>query len=187
MANLQFLLSKLQGQQAINPAVQLLQNHQAVQTTSGIKPPDLPNVIQAQAQAQDLSPDFYNQLSAISDRIGQNRQEAEDIIAQNAAKAQQEALLRRIRAMIPQPISTGGGYSGYSGGGSSYLNPSGSILSNPAGGHSSSGSIFPDITGGGGRDFTGGVHLPVIGGNNPVVAPPRGGCTPHMIELGLCG
>lgn len=176
MANIAALLSNLGGgnQQgpAVDPFAQLLQSRGATPPpfSSSIQPMDMPNVIQAQAQAQDQSGDFYGMLNSISDRINSNRQAAEDAIAQNAQKAHEEALMRKIQSMIPQPSYGGGG-------GSSYIN-TGGINGNPGGGGGGSSSIFPSLPGAGG-----GFHLPDISGNNPVVATPPDIGRQHMCSV----
>lgn len=176
MANIAALLQSLQGNQQNDPLASLLQSRGApvAPFSSGVKPIQLPNLVQQQAQAQDQSSDFYGQLNAITDNVTAQRQAAEDAIARNAQKAHDEALMRKIRAMIPQQVSYSGGglSSGFSGGGGG---PSISLppgLGSPSH-HSGGGSILP--------------ILPDITKGSPNVAPPRGGCTPHMIELGLCG
>lgn len=174
MANIAALLQQLQGgnQAQADPLGQLLQSRgaPAAPFSSALRSQQLPNLVQQQAQAQDQSSDFYGQLNAISDNVTQQRQAAEDSIARNAQKAQQEALMRKIRSMIPQQINTGGGFSGggYSGGPSIALPPG---LGSSGG--KKSGGILP--------------ILPDISKGQPNVAAPRGNCTPHMIELGLCG
>lgn len=171
MANIAALLQQLQGgNNSADPLAALLQSRgaPAAPFSSGLQSQALPNLVQQQAAAQDQSSDFYGQLSAISDRVSEQRQAAEDSIARNAQKAQQEALMRKIRAMIPQQVNS------YSSGSGGYSNPS--IALPPGLGNSrrkKSGSILP--------------ILPDISKGQPNVAPPRGGCTSHMIELGLCG
>lgn len=161
------------------------------QTTSNVMPPVVPNNFPAIASIDEQGP--YRKLTDIANILAANRDRHDAEAAAEAEKQREAALLRKIQAMIPQP-SYGGGGGGYTGGGGGgYSNPSGSIYGNPGGGHSGGGSILPDI---GGHDLTGGVHLPNVyghgpdyshGNGSPVTAPPRGGCTPHMIELGLCG
>lgn len=171
MANIGQLLQSLQGRQAVDPLSELLQSRGAAAApfSSGLKPQALPNLVQQQAQAQDQSSDFYNQLQYIADNVNEQRQAAEDSIARNAQKAHDDALMRKIRAMIPQQISYGGG-GGYSGGGGGgYSLP---LVAPPSlsGGHKSGGSILP-------------ILPDITGGRSPKVAKP---CTPHMDELGLC-
>jgi ElaB/YqjD/DUF883 family membrane-anchored ribosome-binding protein len=179
MANIAALLQQLQGNQQIaDPLGQLLQSRgaPAAPFSSSIKSQPLPNLVQQQAQAQDQSSDFYSQLNAISDNVTEQRQAAEDMIARNAQKAHDDALLRKIKAMIPQQVSySGGGGSSYSGGGYS----GGPSIALPPGlgsssSHKSSGGgilpILPDISGG--------------SKGGPSVAGPR--CPQHLVDLGMC-
>lgn len=174
MANIAALFQQLQGgnPQTADPLGQLLQSRgaPAAPFSSTLRSQQLPNLVQQQAQTQDQSSDFYGQLNAISDNVDQQRQAAEDMIARNAQKAHDDALMRKIRAMIPQQVNySGGGGASYSGGPSIAL-PPGLGSSHSSGG---GGSILP--------------ILPDIAKGQPNVAPPRGNCTQHMIELGLCG
>lgn len=166
MANIAALLQQLQGggqQQSADPLGQLLASRGAPNApfSSGIQSQPLPNLIQQQAHAQDQSSDFYTQLNAISDNVSEQRQAAEDMIARNAQKAHDDALMRKIRAMIPQQVNTGGG--GYSGGG--------------GGG----GGLLPILPGGSApRSGGGGGLLPILpdigsgkNGSPWVAAPPR--------------
>lgn len=173
MANIANLLSTLQGN-VVDPFSQLLASRGAQQApfTSQVKPIAQPNLVQQQAQAQDQSTAFYQMLSSISDRINTNRAEAEDAIARNAQKAQEEALMRKIRSMIPS-VSYGGSGGFTGGGGSNYPIAPFPSLGSSSGKKSSGGGILP--------------ILPDITKGGPAVAPPRSGCTSHMIELGLCG
>lgn len=162
MANIAAFLQQLQGGQTADPLGQLLQSRgaPAAPFSSGLRSQPLPNLIQQQAHAQDQSSDFYTQLNAISDNVSEQRQAAEDMIARNAQKAQQDALMRKIQAMIPQGVSTGGGFAGSSGG---------------AGGGNPSISLPPGLgsrrkSGGGGSILP---ILPDITGKGPSVAPPR--------------
>lgn len=169
MANIAALLQQLQGggnkqQPMTDPLGQLLQSRGAAPApfSSGIQSQQMPNLMQQQAHAQDQSSDFYGQLNAISDNVAEQRQAAEDAIARNSAKAQQDALMRKIRSMIPQQVSTGGG-GGYSGGG--------------GGG----GGLLPILPGGSApRSGGGGGLLPILpdigsgkNGSPWVAAPPR--------------
>lgn len=148
MANIAALLQQLQGgNQASDPLAQMLQSRgaPAAPFSSFLKSQPLPNLMQQQAQAQDQSGDFYGQLNAISDNVSEQRQAAEDSIARNAQKAQQDALMRKIRSMIPQGVSSGGGFSGGGGGSPSISLPPGLGSSHKSGGGI---PILPDITGG---------------------------------------
>lgn len=156
MANIAALLQQLQGgNQQADPLAQLLQSRgaPAAPFSSFTKPVQLPNSIQQQAQQQDMSSDFYGQLNAISDSVAEQRQAAEDAIAQNAQKAHDDALMRKIKAMIPQ----GTPYSGGSGSGGN--SPAVALPSGFGGGYSKPKNNLP--------------ILPDIGKGYPNTAPPQ--------------
>lgn len=102
-------MANLQGY--MDPFDALLQSRGAQRGafTSKIQPLTSPNSAMLYQDVPTDSSGFYNQLSAIQDSINSRNQETANIVAQKQAQAQQEALMRRIRAMIPSYSPNGGG------------------------------------------------------------------------------
>lgn len=89
------------------------------QTTSNTAPAPLPmNLFAATKNASQLN-NRFGDLQAIAERTQEHRGQYEEMIARQVAKKQQEALLRKIKAMMPTMggVNGSGGLGSLGGGG----------------------------------------------------------------------
>lgn len=138
-----------------NPLDKLLRSRGAQQGTftSQIAPAALQqNPFENVDKSSQLS-GFYGQISAIGDRIREQKAAAEDSIYRQMQAKKEKALLAKIRASIPQAL------------------PTANLPNYGSSPNYSSPSPMPPVNRGGGG---GGIKLPNINTpGSPVVAPPR--------------